>query len=267
MHHLQQALGQHIAAERFHATLDLHHHKATDRCGVFEDVIFAVLFFACNEIKVEPGGLFQQFVGDFFRVIPLKRLSAIFFLCFRAIERQQPRGGRGLDFFFHGAGRHRNGNNLLRFSLHRLRDVGAEILHAQTREARYAQRFGQRNVKWLACPRGEQTFIHFDGDAAVLLRRAEIFGMHVCIQFQLVLTHREFGGLPPHAPSAVGLSGELQRDAFFHFAAVDWMRKINIKHRFFQRRIGRILVELCTGNFCQQRRCLKFHRVRGQPNL
>ena len=183
------------------------------------------------------------------------------------MDRQQPRGGRRLDVFFHRAGRHRNGNNLFRLALRRLRDVGGEVIHAQAGETRHAYRFCQRNVEWLACARGDKTLVNFQRDAAVLLRRAQILGMHVRIEFQLVLTHGEFSGLAAHAPGTIGLPGKLQRDAFFQFAAVDRMRKINIEHRFFQRGIGWVLIELGAGDFCEQRRGLKFHRVRGQPNL
>ena len=230
-------------------------------------MIFAVLFLTRDQLKFELGGLFQQLVGDFFRVIPLKRLGAIFFFCLCVVDRQQPRRGRGFDVFFHGAGRHRDGDYLLRLAFRRLRDVGTEIRHAQTREPRNAYRFCQRVVEWPAFARSDHAFFDFQRDAAVLLRCAQILRMHVSIEFQLVLTHGEFGGLAAHAPGAVGLPGKLQRDAFFQLAAVDRMRKINIEHRFFQRGIGWVLIELSAGDFCEQRRGLKFHRVRGQPNL
>ena len=91
--------------------------------------------------------------------------------------------------------------------------------------------------------------------------------MHIGVQLQLVVAHREFGAFAAHAPDALGLPGQLQLDAFLQLGTVHRLCEIDIEHRLLQRRVGRVLVELRTRDLGDKGRRLEFWRVRIQANM
>ena len=88
LHDLLHALGEDIAAERFHAALDLHVNIATNRRLEFEDVVLAMLFFAGDQFEIDLGRFLQQLFGNFLRVTPWIRSVALFFLRLGVVNRQ-----------------------------------------------------------------------------------------------------------------------------------------------------------------------------------
>ena len=179
LHHVLHPLGERIAAERLHAALDLHVEVAADRRVVFEDVVLVVFAFAGDEFEIDARRFLQQFIGDFRRIAPGIRAAALFLLRFRVVHRQQPCTGGALDVLFERAGRERGGDDLFRLVFGRQRHVDRKLVHRQAGQPGYAHQLRNRIVERRAGARRHQALLDFQFDAAVFLRRGEIFGMDI----------------------------------------------------------------------------------------
>ena len=267
LHDMLHALGQHIAAERFHPALDLHIQVTADRCVVLEHMVLAVLALTGNEVQLDACRFLQHVLGDFLQIAPGIRALAIFFFDFRVVDRQQPCTGRTFDVLLQRACGNRCRDDLFRFVLCGHRHVRCDLRHAQTRQSGYTHNLRQCFVKRLATANGHHAFVYIQFNAAVFLRRGEIFGMDKGIELEFVVGDRELGAFAPDPPYALALSGELERDTFFKFGAVYRMREVDIEYGLFQRRIGRVLIELRAHDLADECRRLKFWRVASQHDL